>query len=198
MSANTPLLTDASRLSTEQNVDNYSAGVAAHINGDLSRHIQIQIINQNWVDSCGNTIPNSQRLRLLGTFNGVDVAIVLPLIPAAGAASGASPSITTQPVSQAVGIGWSIGFTVVATGAPVLRYQWRRNGVAIPGAISPQLALTNIQLNDEGAYDCVVSNSQGITFSNVANLTVSFTVQISQSSGGFFDSFLSIVTLGLG
>ena len=196
MSANTPLLTEASRLASTQDVDNYSAGVAAHINGDLSRHVQVQIINKNWVDSCGNVIPGSQRLRILGTFNGVDVAIVLPILPATTQA-GAAPSIISQPQDRTVGLGGSVGFTVVATGAPVLRYQWRHDGVPISGAVSPQLALTNVSLNAAGAFDCVVTNSQGIVVSNAAQLTVTFQV-ITQhvDSGGLFGTLLDLSLFG--
>lgn len=172
MRANTPLLTDSSRLASEQNVDNYSAGVAAHINGDWKQHIQIAIIDENWVDSAGNIIPNSKRLRFLATVDGQDVALVVPIVPFAPATSGNGPQITQQPVNQTVKVGGSVIFTIQAIGDPALTYQWRYAQSAIPGAISPQLALTNVQLSNAGQYDCVVGNTFGVVISSLVTLTV--------------------------
>ena len=44
------------------------------------------------------------------------------------------PVITTQPQSKTVRVGQTALFTVTATGAPPLAYQWRKEGVNIPGA----------------------------------------------------------------
>lgn len=172
MRANTPLLTDSSRLASEQNADNYSAGVAAHINGDWVGHVQIAIINENWVDSGGYTIPNSLRLRFLATVDGEDVALVVPILPFTPATTGNGPQITQQPVNQSVKVGGSVIFTIQVTGDPVLTYQWRYAQEGIPGAISPQLALTNVPLSKAGQYDCVVSNPFGVVISNEVTLTV--------------------------
>jgi hypothetical protein len=139
----------------------------------LVNHVQVAIIDKNWVDSGGNTIPNSKRLRILGTTAaGVNVALVIPILPFTAATSGNGPQITLQPVSQSVKKGGSVTFTIMAVGDPVLAYQWRHNKVIIPGAVSAQLALTNIQQIDAGTYDCVVSNSFGVVDSTVVNLSV--------------------------
>lgn len=172
MSANTPLLTDASRLASTQNVENYSAGVAAHINGDWAQHIQIAIIDENWVDSAGNTIPKSKRLRFLATVDGQTVALVVPIVPFTSGSLGNGPQITSQPGSVSVKKGGSVTFVVTVVGDPVLAYQWRHNKVPIPGAISSQLALTNIQQISAGTYDCAISNPFGIVTTNEANLSV--------------------------
>jgi len=172
MSANTPLLTDASRLASTQNVQNYSTGVAAHINGDWGQHIQIAIIDENWVDSAGNIIPKSKRLRFLASVDGQDVALVIPIIPFTSGSLGNGPQITSQPVSQSVKKGGSVTFSVTVTGDPVLSYQWRHNKVVIPGAISAQFAITNVQQISGGTYDCVVSNPFGVVTTNEVNLTV--------------------------
>jgi hypothetical protein len=82
MSANAPLLTDASRLSAQQNVENYAEGVAIHINSDWARHYQLRIVDKNWVDTCGDTVVGSSRLRIPVTFpddeqdSGVDTAVL--------------------------------------------------------------------------------------------------------------------------
>lgn len=172
MSANTPLLTDSSRLASTQNVENYSTGVASHINGDWKQHVQIAIIEKNWVDSGGNTIPKSKRLRILATVDGQEVALVLPIIPFTSGNLGNGPQITKQPISQSVKKGGSVTFSVTVVGDPVLAYQWRHNRVVIPGSVSSQLALTNIQQINGGTYDCVISNPFGIVTTVEANLTV--------------------------
>jgi len=54
--------------------------------------------------------------------------------------------------------GSNIVFSVLARGSPPLQYQWRLNGVDLPGRTSPTLALSNVQIADDGQYDVVVSN----------------------------------------
>jgi hypothetical protein len=38
-------------------------------------------------------------------------------------------------------------------------YQWRFNGVSIPGATGTSITITNVQLEDEGSYSCVISDT---------------------------------------
>jgi hypothetical protein len=84
----------------------------------------------------------------------------------------APPVITAQPQSQTIGGGLSATFTVEATGAGPLSYQWRRNGIALPGATSVSLTITELRRNDAGDYSVLVSNPAGIVASAVATLTV--------------------------
>lgn len=82
------------------------------------------------------------------------------------------PTIVTQPLSASVGAGATATFTVVATPAP-LTYQWRKDGVAIPGATSATLTIPNAQAANQGSYTVVVSNTTGgSVVSNAATLTV--------------------------
>jgi glucose/arabinose dehydrogenase len=84
-----------------------------------------------------------------------------------------APSITSHPQSVGVGVGEAATFTVTATGAAPLGYQWRRNGTNIPGATSASYTLAGAQLSDSGAtFRCVVSNANGTATSNAATLTV--------------------------
>jgi hypothetical protein len=89
-----------------------------------------------------------------------------------GSALVAEPSITTQPVAQTVGAGGSVTFTVAATGASPLTYQWRLNGVNIPGATATSLTLNGVQLPQAGEYSVLVVNSAGAAVSARANLVV--------------------------
>ena len=85
------------------------------------------------------------------------------------------PVITTQPASQTVGAGSTVTLTVSAGGSPAPTYQWRKNGVLVPGATGASLTLGNVQAPDAGNYTVVVSNLAGIVTSSVATLTVNAT-----------------------
>lgn len=71
-------------------------------------------------------------------------------------------------------------FSVTASGTTPLSYQWRKNGVAIPGAESDSLTLPAVTEEDEGAYDVVVSNAVGPVTAEAATLSVNDPVVIVQ------------------
>ena len=171
MSASTPLLTDASRLSASQDVDNYAEGVSVHINGDWSQHYQFTIINQPWADSCGNHIAGSSRLRIPLTLNGIDYNVVVPIVPFAGATSGDAPSISQQPSTTSCGVGGSARFYVGAEGAPILLYQWYKNGNLLAGATSQQFAVTNVNLTNVDIRDCNIAGLRidGVLITDLLN-----------------------------
>lgn len=83
-----------------------------------------------------------------------------------------APAIVSQPVAQVANVGGKVTFTVVATGTAPLSYQWLKDGVAISGATSATLDLTNVQGTDSGAYSVRISSSAGTVTSNAATLTV--------------------------
>jgi glucose/arabinose dehydrogenase len=83
------------------------------------------------------------------------------------------PEIGAQPEDVTVGLGGTATFSVVASGTPPLRYQWRRNGANIAGATGDSFTLTNAQAADDGArFSVVVSNDFGSVTSRQALLTV--------------------------
>ncbi len=84
------------------------------------------------------------------------------------------PAIAQQPQSRLVVLGSNTTFSVVATGTPVLSYQWRKNGQIIGGAIATNYGISSVSTNDAGGYDVVVSNPYGAATSGVAVLTVVF------------------------
>ncbi|MBI4663292.1 MAG: hypothetical protein HY735_31205 [Verrucomicrobia bacterium] len=61
--------------------------------------------------------------------------------------------------------------------APPLQYQWQRNRTNVPGATSPVLTVTNIQLADAGSYRLVVSNAFGSVASPPSYLSVSTEIE---------------------
>ena len=83
------------------------------------------------------------------------------------------PTITAQPADQTVAEGQTATFTVEATGLEPLSYQWRTDGVDIPGATSSSYTTPAVGPTDHGArFDCVVTDANGITTSEAAMLTV--------------------------
>ena len=90
-----------------------------------------------------------------------------------GVASGA-PSIGTPPLTQAVGVGNTVTFSVAASSATQLTYQWSFNGAPIAGAISSTYTTPPVTLAGQGLYTVAVTNSVGTTVS-AASLTATFT-----------------------
>ncbi|HEX2854974.1 MAG TPA: immunoglobulin domain-containing protein [Opitutaceae bacterium] len=83
-----------------------------------------------------------------------------------------APVIVVQPAPQTVSPGDTARFNVMATGTATLTYQWRKNGVAVPGATSALLTLVNVQTADVASYDVVVRNAVGSTTSSFTPLTI--------------------------
>ena len=70
--------------------------------------------------------------------------------------------ITQQPQTQNVIEGQSATFTVSVGGTPPFNYQWRKNGVAIPGATNPSYTTPPLNLSNDGDYySCMISNCNG-------------------------------------
>jgi hypothetical protein len=61
---------------------------------------------------------------------------------------------------------------VAASGSAPLSYQWQFNGTNLDGATAETLSLTNVQSDQAGGYNAVVTNSLGSATSAVATLTV--------------------------
>jgi len=103
----------------------------------------------------------------LGSATSVAVSLTITGLP---------PAIVTSPSARTVTAGSSATFAVVASGSPVLTYQWRKAGVALIGnttATTAALTLTNAQAADAASYDVVITNSVGSVTSALAALTVS-------------------------
>jgi len=84
-----------------------------------------------------------------------------------------APVITTQPANQSVAPPATATFSVTATGASPLSYQWSKNGTTISGATSSSYTTPATACADNGAqFVVVVTNSAGSVTSNPATLTV--------------------------
>lgn len=84
----------------------------------------------------------------------------------------AVPLIVNSPQSTQVNVGNMVGFFATYSGTAPLSYQWRKNGVPIPGATSANLIFRANSVYDAGAYDVVVTNSAGSATSRRATLAM--------------------------
>ncbi|MBU0616355.1 MAG: immunoglobulin domain-containing protein, partial [Planctomycetes bacterium] len=91
-----------------------------------------------------------------------------------------APSITQQPAGQQVCEDDPVTFSVVAAGMPAPSYQWRKDGVDIPGATSDIYTIDSVSIEDGGDYDVVVANVCGEVTSDPATLTVDTAPAITQ------------------
>ena len=86
-----------------------------------------------------------------------------------------SPPLLTAPLAKRAahyaGEPLSLGITA-ATGKAALSYQWKKDGMDIPGATAAKLALPSPALKDAGIYQVVVSNRHGKITSDECDLTI--------------------------
>lgn len=81
------------------------------------------------------------------------------------------PVIGTQPIGVRLVVGGTLRLEVVATGGD-LHYQWRKNGVDIPGATAVEYRVMSTTADDSGSYDVVVTNAAGSVTSSTAAVVV--------------------------
>jgi hypothetical protein len=104
----------------------------------------------------------------------------------------AATTITTQPQNQSVGTGGTAVFTVAASGAGTLTYQWQKNSVNVTngghysGCTTASLTISSADSNDAASYRCVVTADCGSATSNQATLTITAVTTIINDS---FDSY---------
>ncbi len=110
--------------------------------------------------------------------NAGDYAVVVTN-PVGTATSGAAnltvvepPTITGQPQDQNVIKGVSASFAVQANGAPPLGFQWRFDGVPVPGATNASYTIPSVSADSSGAYTVTITNQGGTTLSRIARLLV--------------------------
>ncbi len=91
-----------------------------------------------------------------------------------GAAYGSSlaPFIAVQPTSATNYPGLPVTLRVGAAGSMPLSYQWRKDGVVIPGATGSSLILPGLAFSDAGTYTVTISNANGATNSTGVIITV--------------------------
>lgn len=81
--------------------------------------------------------------------------------------------IVKQPSNQILSTGDTFSIDIEATGEETLTYQCYHNGAQIFNTTDPQsLAISNIGVNHEGDYYCVVSNEGSTVTSDIVTLSV--------------------------
>lgn len=81
-----------------------------------------------------------------------------------------SPRITLQPEDQAIWVGSDVTFKVGSDNGE--RFQWTRNGVALPGQTNHSLSLAKVSVSDVGIYSCSVSKGTKAVSTQSATLNV--------------------------
>ena len=81
------------------------------------------------------------------------------------------PTFTSQPQSQSILAGGNVTLSAAGSGGG-LSYQWKFNGVAIPGATGSTFTLTNAATNAAGDYTVEITNSAGALTSNPARVSI--------------------------
>ena len=82
------------------------------------------------------------------------------------------PIITSQPQSTNVLVGTNVTLSVTAFSPSPITYQWQFNGVDLPGQTNSTLALTNVQMAQDGLYTVVATDALRSVTSQPATLTV--------------------------
>jgi len=148
------------------------AGPDGDVDGDgIVDLTDLMIMAENWLLSGGTS--GQGNLDLSGLIDLSDYAIL-----ANDWLAGALIVIETQPESVVEAEGQTATFTVAASGAAPISYQWQKNtidledGGKISGAEEASLEITNIDDTDEGSYRCVVSNNYNSETSDTVTLTV--------------------------
>jgi|GEM_PF-1483697 len=80
--------------------------------------------------------------------------------------------ITQQPQSVTVAQGSPTVLQVTHTGVGPFTYQWKKDGVVIPGVVNDSYAIATAQPWHIGDYTVTVTNSQGSVASNVASISI--------------------------
>jgi hypothetical protein len=82
------------------------------------------------------------------------------------------PTISLQPAPVSSPQGARVVLSVTAAGSTPLSYQWRKNGMDLPGGTSADLTLEDVSPSDAGQYSVAVSNAAGAIASSKAALSV--------------------------
>jgi len=108
--------------------------------------------------------------------------LALALLPLRALGQAPDISILQQPASISnATLGQRANFSVHATpkySTNALYYQWRRNGVNIPGAVNTNYTVSNVQGTNTGAYTVVVGDGIETVTSSTATLTADISVLV--------------------
>ncbi|MEI6467087.1 MAG: immunoglobulin domain-containing protein, partial [Verrucomicrobiota bacterium] len=95
------------------------------------------------------------------------------VVPVVVSANDALPIITGQPVAAQVSTGSNLILTVDALAGSSPRFQWRKDGVDIPGATGSSFGKVSLNTTEAGHYSVLVTNDAGATVSQLASVSYS-------------------------
>lgn len=88
-----------------------------------------------------------------------------------------TPAIAAAPQKVTTGVGGGATFTASASGGTPT-YQWKKNGVDVPGATGATLVLTNVQPTDVGLYTVTVTSGGVAVTTAPVPLELTFTGKV--------------------
>jgi hypothetical protein len=89
--------------------------------------------------------------------------------------------ILSQSIDQRVRVGGALNLDVAVSGEAPVRFQWKKNGVSIPGANAASYSVASASKVDEGRYEVMVTNPVGEVQSDPVNVSVSEPLNIVES-----------------
>ena len=101
-----------------------------------------------------------------------------------------APEILVQPADQTNFLKGSVTFSAEVVGAAPLKLFWQTNGVKIPGAVSPNLTLSNLKTNETNySYSLTASNKYGVANSSEVTLTLVTNPFTTNLTGAYYGLF---------
>ena len=168
------------------------------INQDRSvDYKDVDVMTDNWLFSDCNVAKGN--LDEKDPVNLIDFAIM-----ANDWLTGALVTITQQPADLELYQGSQATFSVAATGAKPITYQWQKEGIdlcdcsGVSGATTDTLQIANIDASDAGSYRCVVMNNYSTVISDEATLTVVQFGDIGVSPSGHYVTYKDEVLMLIG
>jgi hypothetical protein len=152
-------------------------------------------------DGQGSGLGNSLQRRSSASY-GNEATNWVASPPTAGRLNGTPaslpPAVTRQPTDQLATPGQTVSFSATVSGTGPLVYQWRLNGLELPGATNNTLTLSAASASDEGTYDLRVSNASGAARSATARLRLNRPPNITRQPEGSVLLLGSDFTLSVG
>jgi hypothetical protein len=158
------------------------------INGETSPMLRLPAVSSANAGNYSVVVTNAA---------GSDTSTAATLTVSAATGGVVLPTIVAQPALLTVALGSSATFAVGVSGTGPFTYQWRFNGVAIPGATSASYTINTVSANDVGPYTVIIGNSAGPqAASNTARLDLSSAIQVPLSAPFFATQPAPVIAVG--